>query len=330
VKGNVLVVGGAGYIGSHTCKELSRHGFVPVTLDNLSTGRRWAVQWGPLVQADIQDEMGLDRTFSEYRPLAVLHFAACAYVGESVANPAKYYKNNVSGSVVLFDAMRRHECKRVIFSSSCATYGASGAAPISENTRQSPINPYGRSKYMVEQILEDYRQAYGIQHVLLRYFNAAGADEDGDTGEVHEDETHLIPLCIFAALGEKEYLPVYGSDYSTPDGTAIRDYVHVSDLACAHVKALEYLLEDKGSNFFNLGTGKGSSVQTVVEAVERVSGRKVPVRHLSRRPGDPPVLVADCSKAEQELGFSCRYKDIADVVASAWRWHSEHALRHCE
>ena len=274
----VLVTGGAGYIGSHACKALAESGYTPVAFDNLVYGHKWAVRWGPFVQGDLTDDQALSQVFKQYSPLAVIHFAAYAYVGESVTFPSRYYRNNVVGTIALLEAMRRGGCDKIIFSSSCSTYGMPGQMPIVETEPQSPINPYGRCKLIVEMILKDFDNAYGIKHFALRYFNAAGADSSSEIGELHVPETHLIPLAIQAALGQRPYLEVFGTDYPTPDGTALRDYIHVSDLAEAHVRAMEKLLSGSESASLNLGTGTGHSVRKVINVIEKVSGRPVPVR----------------------------------------------------
>ncbi len=317
----VLVTGGAGYIGSHTCKALAAAGFTPVTVDNLVYGHEWAVKWGPLLKGDIQDGVRLDQAFDVYKPVAVIHFAAFAYVGESVASPDKYYGNNVAGTIALLNAMRRHQCRNLVFSSTCATYGVPQTVPIREDHEQRPINPYGWSKLMVEQIIRDYERAYGMRHVVLRYFNAAGADPEKQIGEDHDPETHLIPLVIQTVMKQRGYVEIFGTDYPTPDGTAIRDYIHVSDLATAHVLALQYLLDGEGSVAVNLGTGQGHSVLEVIRAVEAVSGAKVSARQSPRRAGDPPSLVADPSRAAATLGWRARFDSIDPIVESAFRWH---------
>jgi len=298
----VLVTGGAGYIGSHTCKALAAAGFFPVSIDNLVYGHEWAVKWGPLIKGDINERDLLEHVFRTYRPVAVLHFAAFAYVGESVNSPDKYYRNNVVGTLTLLDVMLGHGCKNLIFSSTCATYGTPLTLPVTEDHEQRPINPYGWSKLMIEQIMRDYERAYNLRHVSLRYFNAAGADPDGEIGEDHDPETHLIPLAIQAALGERPYVEIYGTDYPTGDGTAVRDYIHVSDLALVHVLALEHLLSGKKSVFLNVGTGQGSSVREVIKAVESATMREVPTRESRRRAGDPPVLVAKSALAVATFG----------------------------
>lgn len=317
----VLVTGGAGYIGSHTCKVLAKSGFSPVTVDSLVHGHERAVKWGPLIKGDIHNRDVLNRVFGTYRPLAVLHFAAFAYVGESVVSPDRYYWNNVSGTISLLDAMRDHGCRHLVFSSTCATYGVPQNIPISEGHTQRPINPYGWSKLMIEQIMRDYERAFGIRHASLRYFNAAGADPDGEIGEDHEPETHLIPLVIQAALGQRPYVEIFGSDFPTEDGTAIRDYIHVSDLAAMHARALRHLLEGNESISVNLGTGRGSSVREVIKAVESSTMVKVPVRESPRREGDPPVLVAEPSKAIRSLGWQPEYLELPAIIESAVRWH---------
>ena len=320
----VLVTGGAGYIGSHVCKALKASGFEPVSVDNLVYGHEWAVQWGPLAKGDIRDGAFLDGVFASCRPVAVMHFAAFAYVGESVTDPEKYYQNNVAGTLSLLSAMRRHDCRRLVFSSTCATYGSPERLPLTEDCPQSPINPYGWSKLMMEQILRDFDRAYGISFAALRYFNAAGADRQGLIGEDHSPETHLIPLVCQAALGRIPHIEVFGTDYDTADGTCLRDYVHVDDLATAHLAALQRLLDGGGSRFLNLGAGKGVSVAEVIKAVEKVSGRPVPVRYGQRRAGDPHALYADASLAREVLGWSPVCSDIETIVDSAWRWHLKH------
>src|SRR5215467_13696592 len=281
----ILVTGGAGYIGSHTCKALAAAGYAPVVLDDLSTGHRWAVKWGPLITADIADRTQVSKTLEAFRIEAVIHFAAHAYVGESVEQPRKYFDNNVSRSLALLDALLDAGVDKLVFSSSCATYGIPRGLPIGEDHPQSPINPYGASKLFVENILNWYEQAYGLRYTNLRYFNAAGADPDGEIGEDHTPETHLIPLVIAAAQGSNPAVKIFGTDYDTPDGTAVRDYVHVCDLAAAHIKALDRLLAGGASASINLGTGCGHSIRDVILAVEAVSGRAVPVIEGGRRPG---------------------------------------------
>ena len=317
----VLVTGGAGYIGSHTCKALAAGGFFPVTIESLVYGHEWAVKWGPLIKGDINDRDLLDHMFATYRPVAVLHFAAFAYVGESVISPDKYYRNNVAGTITLLDAMRAHGCHNLVFSSTCATYGIPHTIPIQENHEQRPINPYGWSKLMIEQIMRDYERAYGIRNASLRYFNVAGADPEGEIGEDHDPETHLIPLVIQAAFGQRSCVEIYGTDYPTPDGTAIRDYIHVTDLAAVHVLALQHLLDGKESVFLNVGTGLGYSVREVIKAVELASLLKVPVRESPRRAGDPPALVAEPVKAISTFGWQPRFTNINAIIESAVRWH---------
>ena len=319
--GTVIVTGGAGYIGSHTCKALAKAGFLPVTLDNLVYGHETAVRWGPLEKVDLAEATDLDTLFGAYRPIAVLHFAAFAYVAESVLAPQKYYRNNVGGTLNLLEVMLRHRCRNIVFSSTCATYGIPTAIPISEDQVQQPINPYGWSKLMVERILHDYERAYGMRCCALRYFNAAGADPEGELGEDHSPETHLIPLVIEAALGQRPCVEVFGTDYPTSDGTAVRDYIHVADLAEAHVRALAHLLAGGASAFLNVGTGRGHSVREVVRAVQRVTGKEVPVKNSPRRPGDPPILIADPSRARALLQWQPRILDLDPMVATAVRWH---------
>ncbi|WP_343714468.1 UDP-glucose 4-epimerase GalE [Inquilinus sp.] len=322
----VLVTGGAGYIGSHTCKALVAAGFVPVTIDNLSRGHRDFVKWGPLEQADIGDGAALDRVMAQHRPVAILHFAALTYVGESVTEPALYYRNNVAGSLSLLEAARRHGVGNVVFSSTCATYGPPERSPIAEDTPQHPIHPYGASKLMIERMLADFAAAYGLRWAALRYFNACGADPDAEIGEAHDPETHLIPLVLMAAAGDRPHIDILGDDYPTSDGTCIRDYIHVTDLADAHVRALRYLLADGAPRAFNLGTGTGHTVREVIAAVERVTGRPVPVRLSPPRPGDSPSLVADPSLAASVLGFRPRF-GLEDSIRTAWAWYLKQGAR---
>ncbi|MCY1128501.1 UDP-glucose 4-epimerase GalE [Frigidibacter sp. RF13] len=315
----VLVTGGAGFIGAHACKALAEAGALPVAYDNLSTGHQDAVHWGPLVRGDVRDRGALSSALKQFRIDTILHFAASAYVGESVADPALYYDNNVSGMVALLDAARDAGVSQIVFSSSCATYGVPELLPISEYTPQAPINPYGRTKLICEQMLKDYGAAYGIRHVALRYFNAAGADPSGVIGERHEPETHLLPLALRAAAGGQP-LNIFGADYDTPDGTCIRDYVHVSDLARGHLLALAYLHAGGKSTALNLGSGRGHSVLEICAAVERVTGRAVPLQFGPRRAGDPPVLTADPALAARVLGFRTRLSDIDTIVSHAAPW----------
>jgi UDP-arabinose 4-epimerase len=321
----VLVTGGAGYVGSHACKALHRAGFQPITCDNLVYGHREAVRWGPLEVGDVSERAWIDSVIERHRPSAIMHFAAYAYVGESVTDPGKYYRNNVAGSLTLLEAARDLGIGSFILSSTCATYGIPASLPIQEETPQVPINPYGASKLMVERMLADFEAAHGLRHVALRYFNAAGADPDGEIGEEHEPETHLIPLAIAAAMSGAPPLQVYGSDYPTPDGTAVRDYVHVSDLAEAHVLALQWLSSGGASQSLNLGTGQGHSVREVVDMVGQVGGRTVPSAVAPRRPGDPPRLVADPSCANRVLGWQPRHSSLREIIETAWRWHEAHA-----
>ena len=322
---SILVTGGAGYIGSHTAKALAQAGYRPVTIDDLSAGHRWAVQWGPLVEGGIGDRKLVRRTIEDYRIEAVIHFASNALVGESMENPYKYLHDNVANSVELLEAMRETGVRSIVFSSTCATYGMPRQVPISETEPQAPVNPYGESKLFVERALDWYRQIHGLGWMALRYFNAAGADPEGETGEVHDPETHLIPLVADAALGLRPPVRVMGTDYPTPDGTAIRDYIHIADLASAHIKALEHLFRGGESMGLNLGTGRGHSVREVIAAVERAGGRRVPVVESGRRAGDPVVLVADNRRAREVLGWEPRYMDLDEIVATAWNWHASQA-----
>ena len=326
MKNAVLVTGGAGYIGSHTCKELHARGYYPVTLDNLIYGHEQSVRWGPLIQGDIMDSTLLDQLFQQYNPVAVIHFAAYAYVGESVQDPGKYYHNNVGGTITLLEVMRRNHCRHFVFSSSCATYGLPKTLPITEESSQNPINPYGKSKLMVEEMLKDYDRAYGLKSFCLRYFNASGANLEGALGEDHDPETHAIPLAIHNVLGITPEFKVFGTDYPTADGSAIRDYVHVDDLADAHVRAVEFL-KDKGASLaVNLGSGRGISVFDIIKEVQLVSKRTINAVHEGRRPGDPPVLVADATLAQKVLGWNPSRSDLNTIISSAWAWHaSRHA-----
>lgn len=319
---SVLVTGGAGYIGSHACKVLARAGHLPVVFDNLSRGHREAVRWGPLVEGDLADRTRLAAALEEHRVSAVMHFAAFAYVGESVTDPALYYRNNLGGTLSLLEAMREAAVDKIVFSSTCATYGSPDKVPISENAPQRPVNPYGETKLAIERALHWYGQAYGLRSVSLRYFNAAGADRDGEIGELHEPETHLVPLVLQAALGRRPQIDIYGTDYPTPDGTAIRDYIHVQDLAEAHLRALEHLCAGRESAALNLGTGRGHSVREVIRVAEAVSGRRIAWRDTARRPGDPPVLVADPSLAAKLLGWRARVSDLETIMQTALAWHT--------
>ena len=318
----ILVTGGAGYVGSHACKALARAGYRPITYDRLIHGHREAVRWGPLVEADLADAERLTDTLKRFDVAAVLHFAAFAYVGESVEQPGLYFRNNVANTLTLLEAMRTSAVRHIVFSSTCATYGIPDRVPISESAPQRPVNPYGESKLMVERMLHWYGSAHGFTHAVLRYFNAAGADPEGEIGEHHDPETHLIPLVLQAALGERTQIDVLGTDYPTPDGTAVRDYIHVQDLAEAHVRALDLLLRGGLSITVNLGTGAGHSVREVIAAAERVTGRRVPRREAPRRFGDPPVLVADPARARELLGWTPKLSDLDTILKTAWAWHS--------
>lgn len=316
----VLVTGGAGYIGSHTCKALAQAGYLPISYDNLSRGFRDAVRYGPLVVGDIADRATLDAALAEHKPVAILHFAAVAYVGESMADPLLYYRNNTAGALSLIEAALAAGIDKLVFSSTCATYGVPKTLPIDEDTPQIPINPYGRSKRMVEQMLQDIGAVTPLRSVALRYFNACGTDPDGEIGENHDPETHLLPLAINAALGLGPALQVFGNDYPTPDGTCIRDYIHVTDLADAHLRALTYLEKGGATTAINLGTGSGFSIREILTAVERVLGTPVPHTISPRRPGDPPSLVALADKARDVLGWEPKHSDIETVVKTAAAW----------
>lgn len=316
----VLVTGGAGYIGSHACKALSRAGYLPVTYDSLVYGHEWAVKWGPLERGDILDRARLNEVIETHKPKAIMHFAAFAYVGESVSDPGKYYKNNVVGSLNLLEAARDFGIEKFVFSSTCATYGVPEALPITEDTPQRPINPYGASKMMVERMIADFSAAHGLRSMSLRYFNAAGADPDGDIGEDHDPETHLIPLVLDAATGASSDVKVFGSDYETRDGTCVRDYVHVCDLAEAHVLALRSLERGDPSAVYNLGTGDGATVLEVIRAVQWATNLPVSTSFEGRRAGDPPVLLADATCAREGLGWVPKMSTMDEIVATAWAW----------
>jgi UDP-glucose-4-epimerase GalE len=319
----VLVTGGAGYIGAHACKALAKAGYTPVTYDNFVYGHPAAVKWGPLEKGDIGDRKQLEMVMQKYNPSAVMHFAAYAYVGESVKRPAKYYRNNLAGTLSLLESMKNCSIDKIIFSSTCATYGMPDQIPIAENHPQNPINPYGRSKLMIEWILQDFAAAYGLRFVSLRYFNAAGADPDAEIGEDHDPETHLIPLVLDAVLGRRNRLEIYGTDYDTPDGTCIRDYIHVSDLANAHLLALEYLNDGRQSDVFNLGNGNGFSVREVIAAAMKITGSNIPCQEADRRPGDPAVLIGSSDKIRNILGWGPRYNSLDTIIATAWQWHKK-------
>ena len=314
---SILVTGGAGFIGSHTCKLLSAAGYLPVVYDNLSRGNEESVCWGPLIVGDIRDRRALERVITTRRPQAIIHFAALAYVGESVGEPADYYSTNVTGTIAVLDAARAHAIDNIIFSSSCATYGVPEALPVRETSLQNPISPYGRTKLMGEQIIGDYASAYGMKFAILRYFNACGADPDGELGEWHSPETHLVPRVLMAASGIIDEIEVFGTDYDTPDGTCVRDYIHVSDLASAHLKALQHLEGGGQSLAVNLGTGRGVSIREIIQAVGRITSRPVPAVFKNRRPGDPAELYADPGKARAHLGFVPQLSDIDTIVKTA-------------
>lgn len=326
VKPTVLVTGGAGYIGSHAVLALQRCGYEVVILDNLVYGHRDLVEQVlkvELIVGDTNDRQLLDKLFSNRQIDAVMHFAAYAYVGESVSTPDKYYRNNVIGTLTLLEAMKDAGINKFVFSSTCATYGVPQTVPIPEDHPQNPINPYGATKLMVERILSDFDVAYDFRSVWFRYFNAAGADPEGLLGEDHNPETHLLPLTLLTALGKRESISIFGTDYPTPDGTCIRDYIHVADLATAHVLGLEYLLKGGKTEVFNLGNGNGFSVKEVIETAREVTGREIKAVECDRRPGDPPSLVGSSEKARQILGWDPQYADLRDIIAHAWQWHQK-------
>jgi UDP-arabinose 4-epimerase len=321
VNSNVLVTGGAGYVGSHTCKSLAKAGYTPFVYDNLSTGHESFVRWGPLIKADIRDHATLREVLLSCDISAVLHFAACAHVGESVINPQKYYDNNVVGTLSLLRAMLDADVPTMVFSSSCAIYGEPEQVPIHEGAPKQPVNPYGASKLMIERVLSDYTRAYGLQFVALRYFNAAGADPESEVGELRDPETHLIPRAMMSIQGYLNDFVVFGSDYSTPDGTAIRDYIHVADLAEAHVAALRGLQSGRPNGAYNLGTGRGYSVKEVLEAITAETGEALGAPTGLRREGDPAELIADASLGRTELGWNPHLSDLQTIIRTAWAWH---------
>ncbi len=317
----ILVCGGAGYIGSHINKQLNKEGYETIVFDNLVYGHPEAVKWGTLVKGDLANIDEIDAVFAKHHIEAVFHFAAYAYVGESVENPEKYYYNNVVNTLNLLQVMRKHGCNRIIFSSTCATYGEPEKVPITEDMPQNPINPYGMTKLTVERIFKDYVKAYDLKFVVFRYFNAAGADPDCEIGESHNPETHIIPLVLDVASGKRPDIKVFGTDYETSDGSCVRDYIHVTDLASAHLLSLHYLENGGESDFFNLGNAKGTSVLEVIDSVKRVTGREFTVIHAERRPGDPAKLVGSSEKAKRVLGWTPVYGDIDTIVEHAWKWH---------
>lgn len=316
----ILVTGGAGYVGSHTNKLLHQHGYDTLVYDNLEYGHAECSKWGTLVQGDLADRDGLRTLFESNRITAVMHFAAYTYVGESVDQPEKYYRNNVANTLNLLDAMVEHGVRFLVFSSTCAVYGNPNRIPISEDHPLDPISPYGRSKRMVETILQDVTAAHDIQYASLRYFNAAGADPEGEIGEWHDPETHLIPLVLDAALGKRESVKIFGTDYDTPDGTCIRDYIHVTDLAAAHVAALDHLRKTGKSDVFNLGNGNGFTVRQVIDEATRVTGRTIRVEETGRRPGDPSTLIGSSDKARRVLGWAPRFAGLTEIISTAWAW----------
>ena len=318
---HVLVTGGAGYIGSHACKALAQAGYTPVTFDNLVTGWKDAVKFGPFEQGDLLDRNRLDDVFAKYKPVAVMHFAALSQVGESMQDPGAYWRNNVQGSLTLIEAAVAANCLNFVFSSTCATYGDQDNVVLDESSAQHPINAYGASKRAIEDILSDFGNAFGLNHVIFRYFNVAGADPEAEIGEFHQPETHLIPLMLDAIEGKRAALTVHGTDYDTPDGTCIRDYVHVCDLVDAHILGLNWLEDGKGNRVFNLGTGTGFSVRDVINQSGAVTNRPVPVSDGPRRPGDCTRLVSGSTRAERELGWSPKRSDLQTMIADAWRWH---------
>ena len=321
----ILVTGGAGYVGSHACKALAAAGYEPVVFDNLCAGHDWAVKWGPLEEGDLLDRDRIAAVIGAHKPAGAIHFASFAYVGESVTDPGKYWRNNVSGAINLCDALVAADTKVIVFSSSCTVYGLTEAAFISEAEPVAPINPYGNTKRAIEIMLADFETATGMRNTVLRYFNAAGCDADGEIGEVHDPETHLMPLAIAAAAGDRDALKILGTDYPTPDGTCIRDYIHVTDLADAHVRAVQRMLDGGASDVFNLGAGAGYSVREVIDAVGRIVGNPVQAIEDGRRAGDPARLVADIAHAQQGLGWQPVHSSLDNIVSTAWNWYRAHA-----
>jgi len=319
----ILIVGGAGYIGSHLNKEISKQGYETVVFDNLSYGHEKFVKWGNFELGDLGNISDIRSIFRKYPIDAVMHFAAFTYVGESVEDPQKYYLNNVKNTLNLLQVMLEENVKQFVFSSTCATYGNPVEIPITENHPQNPINPYGRGKLIVEQVLKDYNQAYGLKYASLRYFNAAGADPDGEVGELHDPETHLIPLILDVAAGKRDDIKIFGTDYNTPDGTCIRDYIHVTDLADAHILALKYLQDGGESDVFNLGNGNGFSVKEVIETARKITGKNIRAVEDERRPGDPPILVGSSDKAKEVLKWKPKYDDLDKIIETAWNWHKK-------
>jgi UDP-arabinose 4-epimerase len=323
----ILVTGGAGYIGSHTCKALARAGYEPITYDNLSRGHAWAVKWGPFEREDLGDRAALTRVLRRWQPEAVIHFAGFAYVNESMTDPGLYFRNNVTNSINLLDTMIDYGVKRIVVSSTCATYGMAETIPITEAHPQRPLNPYGESKLFLERVLRWYGECRGLEWVALRYFNAAGADPEGEIGEAHQPETHLVPLAIEAATGIRPCFNVFGTDYDTRDGTAIRDLIHVSDLSDAHVRALHHLGGGGASGTFNVGTGIGHSVGEIVTMLDSFAGRPIHKIASPRRPGDPPILVADPRRAMEVLGWQPKLSDLETILTTAWNWHASSIAR---
>jgi len=317
----ILIVGGAGYIGSHTNKMLSNSGYKTIVLDNLIYGHLEFVKWGIFIEGDIADKTILEFIFSNYNIQAVMHFSAFAYVGESVNKPSKYYNNNVVNTINLLDAMVEHNVTNFIFSSTCATFGEPEYIPVDENHPQKPLSPYGKTKLIVEEILADYEVAYGLKHIILRYFNAAGADPDCEIGEDHTPETHLIPLVLDAAMGKRDNISIFGTDYDTKDGTCVRDYIHINDLAKAHMLGLEWMLKNKKSNNFNLGNGEGFSVKQIIDVAKKVTGNNISVNYAERRGGDPATVVGSYDKVEKVLGWKPEFKNIERIIETAWSWH---------
>ncbi len=319
----ILVAGGCGYIGSHVSKLLKKRGYDVVVYDNLSHGYRDNAQWGEFVMGDIGDSHQLDLVFQHYKIDAVMHFCAFIEVGESVIDPEKYYKNNIKNTINMLEAMRRNNIDKFIFSSTAAVYGMPERIPIQEDDAKIQINPYGNSKWMVEQVLDSYASAYGFNSIRFRYFNAAGCDPDGDTGENHVPETHLIPLILDAAIGKRDSIKIFGTDYETKDGTCVRDYVHVNDLADAHIKGVQYLLDgNKGTDYFNLGSGEGYTVKEMIDMVKKVTKKDFKVVEVERRPGDPAYLIADSSKVKKKFGWKLDY-DLEKIISTAWNWHQK-------
>lgn len=323
---SILITGGAGYIGSHVCKALKHAGYEPITFDNLSHGHPWAVKWGPLFKGDLHSCDDLDQVFSTYDIQAVIHMAGSIHLRESLTNPFNHYHNNISGTLFLLNAMVKHEIKTLVYSSSAAVYAPPEYIPMDESHPKRPCNPYGKTKWMIEQIIKDFENAHGLNSLALRYFNASGADIEGEIGEAHDPETHLIPRILLTACGKQKVFTLFWDQHNTPDGSAIRDFIHVSDLAEAHVKSMEWILTHKKSDIFNLGTGLGYSVLEVIQKARKITGCEIPVKVLSQKIAESPSLVANSSYAQKNLNWKPKFSDLETILQTAWAWHHKHIL----